>query len=344
LSGRLALGAGLALAAGATVLAGLLASMRSPDGPCGVLSFHADPGGDSILYTMNADGTDVRLVTTLIAGSPFSRWSPDSRLLAFISGSSGEGELLVIGPDGRRGRKVTPHTVTAFDWSPDGTFLAYASREGIVWTVAVEPASRPRRIGAGFGPFWSPDGAWIVYFRGPERRTDVFKASVQTPRPVRLTTHPGFDHSPQWSPDGSQIAFVSERDGNSELYVVGSEGGPARRLTDDPNHDEFFDWAPDGRSLVYVSYRNGADPHALGIGNAEVFSVELDTGRSTNLSRNPAWDGDPAFSPDGDWVVFTRRTDHGEVAIIRADGSEQTVHEGAVRPPLNDCCASWRPS
>jgi Tol biopolymer transport system component len=343
LSWRIAVSAGLVLCSGAILVGALLTSTDSSDGPRGVLSFHADPSGDSVLYTMNADGTNVRLATTLVAGSPFSRWSPDGRLLAFISGSYGEGELMIVRPDGRQARTVTRHTVNAFDWSPDGRRLAYASGEGLIWTVGIQRGSRPRRVATGFGPDWSPDGAWLAYFRGPERRTDVFKVSVRRPRPIRLTTHPRFDHSPQWSPDGSQIAFVSERDRNSELYVVGARGGAARRLTADPAHDEFFTWSPNGRSLAYASYRDGADPHSLGIGNAEIFSVELETGRVRNLSQNREWDGDPAFSPDGEWIVFTRRTDHGEIAVMRVDGSEQTVHEGAVDAPLNDCCASWRP-
>lgn len=333
----------IAVSASAISVRKLFASSESPDRPPGVLAFHADPDGDSTLYTMNADGTNVRLVTRLIAGSPFSKWSPNGRLLAFLSGSYGEGELHVVPATGRQARKIGRHTVRAFDWSPDGKQLAYESTDDVIWTIGLDRGSRPRRLAVGHSPVWSPNGFWLAYFRGRESRTDIFKVAVRTPRPVRLTNHPAADHSPQWSPDGSRIAFVSTRDRNSELYVVGSGGNALRRLTRDPAPDEFFAWAPDGRRLVHVSYRDGADPHSIGIGNAEVYTVEIESRQVRNLTQNRHWDGDPSFSPDGRWIVFTRRTDHGEVAVMRSDGSQQTVLKGAVDTRLNDCCAAWRP-
>jgi Tol biopolymer transport system component len=333
----------VALALGLALVAIVEASTASPDRPRGVLAFHADPSGDSVLYTMNADGMRVRRVTTQIAGSPFSKWSPSGRSLAFLSGSFGEGGLMLVRATGGTTRLVTRHQVRAFDWSPDGRQLAYAATDGYIWTTAVARGARPKRIARGHGPVWSPDGRWLAYFRGPEARTDIFKVAVRRRQPVRLTSHRASDHSPQWSPRGSRIAFVSERDGNSELYVMSASGGRQQRLTEDAAHDEFFTWAPDGTRLAYVSYRDGADPHSIGIGNAEIFSVEIASRRVRNLSQHRAWDGDPAWSPDGRWIAFTRRAGYGEVAVMRSDGSQQTVLAGAVRGPLNDCCAVWRP-
>jgi TolB protein len=158
-----------------------------------------------------------------------------------------------------------------------------------------------------------------------------------------LTRAKGADYSPQWSPQGSAIAFISERDGNSELYVMRANGSALRRLTHDSAPDEDFEWSPDGTRIVYVSYRDGADPLSIGIGNAEIRTLEVRTGQIRNLTNNAVWDGDPTWSPDGGWIAFTRRTNHGEVATMRADGSNQTLLKGAVPAPFNDCCPSWQP-
>jgi Tol biopolymer transport system component len=311
--------------------------------PRGLVAFHADPGGDSGLYVMKAKGTGVHLASPNLAGDPFSKWSPDGSRLAFLSGSFGQGALRVLDLRARRERGIGRDTVRAFDWSPDGRRLVYESANGVMWIIEASGSRLAKRLRRGHTPVWSPDGKWIAYFAGA-RNTDVFKVSARRgSRPVRLTRNSGPDYSPQWSPKGSAIAFISERDGNSELYIIGADGSGLRRLTHDSAPDEDFQWDRDGARLVYVSYRDGADPLSIGIGNAEIQTVEIRTGRIHNLSNNPAWDGDPAWSPDGRWIAFTRRTSHGDVAIMRSDGSEQTVLGGAVRAPFNDCCPSWQP-
>jgi hypothetical protein len=48
-------------------------------------------------------------------------------------------------------------------------------------------------------------------------------------------------------------------------------------------------------------------------------------------------------SPGDTWIVFTRRTDHGEIYVMRADGSEQEMLPGLSGNLVNDCCARWGP-
>lgn len=180
--------------------------------------------------------------------------------------------------------------------------------------------------------FWEKDG-----------NVDIYVTDADGSDPERLTSDPADDVSPAWSSDGTRIAFVSERHGNTDLYVVDADGSRERRLTEDPAPDEAFSWAPDGDRIAYVSYRHGAKPENIGIGDAEVFVVDVRTGETRNLSRNPAWDGDPDWSPGGTRIVFTRRTDHGEIYVMRADGSGQEMLPGLPGDAVNDCCARWQP-
>jgi Tol biopolymer transport system component len=305
--------------------------------------FHSDPGGDSRLSLMRPDGSELTLLTDAVAGHPFGVWSPDGSRVAFLSGSSGQGRLEVIAADGGEVVTVTDMDVYLPDWAPDGSMLVFEAVEGGVYTTRADGSDLRRIADEGSGPVWSPDGSRIAYFSRGERGFDLFVMGADGSAVVAVTDEPGDDVSPAWSPDGARIAFVSDRGGSTDLFVVDADGSGERQLTDDPSPDEAFTWSPDGARIAYVSYRNGADPGSIGIGDAEVFVVEVRGGRIRNLSRDPAWDGDPAWSPDGRWIAFTRRTDHGEIYVMRADGSDQRMLEGFPGLAINDCCARWRP-
>ena len=307
--------------------------------------FHSDPGGDSRLSLMRPDGSDLTLLSDTVAGYPFGAWSPDGSRVAFLSGSFGEGALLVIGADGSGESHVTDLEARAPEWSPDDAKLVFEAVEGGIFSVGADGSTLTEISENGHGPKWSPDGTRIVFFAEVDGNVDVYVMDTDGSNRSRLTSDPADDVSPAWAPDGERIAFVSERDGNTDLFVVDPDGSSSdeTRLTDSPAPDEAFSWAPDGDRIVYVSYRHGAEPENIGIGNAEVFVVDVRTRETRDLSRNPAWDGDPDWSPDGARIVFTRRTDHAEIYVMRADGSRQERLAGLPGGAVNDCCARWQP-
>jgi Tol biopolymer transport system component len=313
----------------------------APDGPW--IVFHSDHGGDSRLSLMRPDGSGLTLLTDTVAGYPFGAWSPNGSRVAFLSGSFGEGALLVINADGSGESHVTDIEARAPNWSPDGAKLVFEALDGGIYSVGVDGSDLTKISDEGSGPRWAPDGAQILFFSDTNGNFDIYVMDADGSNPKRLTSDPADDVSPAWSPDGNAIAFVSERNGNTDLYVIGADGSGERRLTESRAPEEAFSWAPNGDRIAYVSYRQGARPENIGIGDAEVFVVGVRTGETRNLSRNPAWDGDPDWSPDGTRIVFTRRTDHGEIHVMRADGSGQEMLPGLPGDAVNDCCARWQP-
>ena len=64
-------------------------------------------------------------------------------------------------------------------------------------------------------------------------------------------------------------------------------------------------------------------------------------GRRTNLTRHPARDHLPAWSPDGERIVFSSRRDgNDEVYVMRADGSGI---RNLTNHPSVDVMAKWSP-
>ena len=204
------------------------------------------------LYTMAADGTDVRDVVPSLADVvpaiwdlPLSppEWSPDGKRLAFLVEVRGEEFssilLYTVAVDGSDLQWIS-ETVTSPSWSPDGEQLAfgkYGQKGEAIYTVRPDGTNRWRLVDApGVKQVsWSPDGkeilfvsdsAYVVHPDGSGSR-EVFSGidtAVWSPDDTdsAYVVHPdgsglrevfiGVDRA-AWSPDGSRIAFYDDWSG-----------------------------------------------------------------------------------------------------------------------------------
>ena len=144
----------------------------APAGPW--IVFHSDPGGDSRLSLMRPDGSDLTLLTDTVAGYPFGAWSPDGSRVAFLSGSFGEGALLVINANGSGESHVTDIEARAPDWSPDGTELVFEAVDGGIYSAEVDGSALTKISDEGSGPRWAPDGSQIVFFSDTNANLDIY--------------------------------------------------------------------------------------------------------------------------------------------------------------------------
>jgi eukaryotic-like serine/threonine-protein kinase len=135
-----------------------------------------------------------------------------------------------------------------------------------------------------------------------------------SPRPVlvprQITSGPGWAAEPALSPDGSLVAFVSTRGGGVDLWVTDVKGGEPLRLTDDDAADRSPDWFPDGSALAFVSTRTGM---------AGIWRVARLGGAPVLLLPDAV---DPAVSPDGRRLAFSRTGPTGYARIAVADLQE----------------------
>jgi TolB protein len=59
-------------------------------------------------------------------------------------------------------------------------------------------------------------------------------------------------------------------------------------------------------------------------GSQDIYSLDLATGRQTNLTNNRFDDGYPRLSPDGKKIAFaTNRDGSWEIYLMNLDGSDQ---------------------
>ncbi len=191
-------------------------------------------------------------------------------------------------------------------------------------------------------PVFTPDGRFIVYASEQDGNLDVFRMNADGSGKVNLTRHPGADGHPKVSADGKRIYFNSNRESdpatfsrgymdrehNHEIFSMALDGSDVRRLTDLPDWDTYPAISPDGTQLLWrrVTATGGKSPSGR---NSEVFWMDLASGLQRNLTNHQAFDGWPAWSPDGKRIAFASNRANPDfeafdIYVANADGSNPT--------------------
>jgi dipeptidyl aminopeptidase/acylaminoacyl peptidase len=107
----------------------------------------------------------------------------------------------------------------------------------------------------------SPDGKWVAYtlssvdLAGDKSDTDVWMASWDGSRQLRLTSSPENENAPRWSPDGRYLSFLSGRPGKAkgtQVWLLDRMGGEAQQLTEVKGRLSSCEWSPDSQRLLLV--------------------------------------------------------------------------------------------
>jgi Tol biopolymer transport system component len=119
------------------------------------------------------------------------------------------------------------------------------------------------------------------------------------------------------APDGALI-YVSDRSGKRDLWSINPDGTGPRQLTDGPHRDLFPTVSPDGRYIVFQSGRETSGRRAYNL-----WRIDADGRNLMQLTRG-AYDSEPAFSPNGKFVVYVSSENSGSPRLskIPIEGGE----------------------
>jgi serine/threonine protein kinase/Tol biopolymer transport system component len=198
-------------------------SVLSPDGRFVVYNL-SRPGmreRSELWMTSVVDNSSELITMNAIAGC----WSPDSRMLAYVSFSSSESRLAVRQLGGKERFVSQPFNAmfVPTDWSSDGKLLG-SSRAGrdvalALWPINNPSANQPEQVllaRPGIH-FWqasfSPNGRWLTFVlqradRPGENEMVVAPASDPS-RWTRVAADHPWPDKPRWAPDGRTLYFIS---------------------------------------------------------------------------------------------------------------------------------------
>jgi dipeptidyl aminopeptidase/acylaminoacyl peptidase len=210
-----------------------------------------------------ADGSrEAITLTTAPQSSNSPRWSPDGRMIAFLSARASVGDaagdaprtqvwlLSLVGGEPRRLTSLQ-NGVSSFQWSPDGTRLVCVGRSGPSDTARSPSDVRHYK----HTNYKYNDTGWF-----DDKRAHFWVVEVSSGNARQITEGNDWnDADPQWSPDGRKIAFVSNRTGkefdeddNSDVWVIDAAGGALTRISESPEADNSPRWSPDGQTIAFV--------------------------------------------------------------------------------------------
>jgi WD40 repeat protein len=218
------------------------------------------PSGDTLVFEVSTTPFDSRLFLSDLTSAPVPlapadtaiaqltpRFSRDGSWIYFRGQHPARaGEIWRVHPDGSGLERVGEQSTSSEsdldpDPSPDGARVAYATTRGselpqlLIRTLGTGAELRPGLQGS--MPRWSPDGAWIAYWRAP---SSGLLGTIHLVRPDGSDDHAvgrtdaHYPSGIDWSPDGTWLVARAE----GRLELIHATTGEVLPL----GYSEGYDW------------------------------------------------------------------------------------------------------
>ena len=295
----------------------------SADGSRLIFQAHEGQGTCDQIFTMRADGTDVRQVSTGGGRTTCAYYFPSGDRILYSSTRH-------VGPD----CPPEPDMSRGYVWGLYDYDIYVARADGS------EPVPITRTPGYDAEATLSPDGSRIVFTSVRDGDLDIYTMNPDGAGVVRLTDTPGYDGGPFFSPDGTKIVYRAHhptdpaeltdyrsllarshiRPTRLEIWVMDADGSNKRQLTSNgaANFAPYFH--PDGRRILFAS--NQHEPRGR---NFDLYLIGIDGTGLERVTWHDAFDSFPMFSPDGRrlvWASNRNQAKPGDTNIFVAEWVE----------------------
>jgi tricorn protease len=197
--------------------------------------------------------------------------------------------------------------------SPSGNRAVFGFRGEII-TVPAEKGD-PRNITETTGahekyPSWSPDGKQIAFFSDEtgEYKLHIKPQDGKGDSRTIVINGTGFYAFPEWSPDSKYITCT---DNGRNFYLIDVSTGIVKKIDADdlyvpgPFRNIHGSWSSDSR---WIAYTKVTSTHFR-----KVYVYSVEEGKSYPITDGLSDADNPAFDPEGKYLVFLASTDAGPV-------------------------------
>lgn len=187
-------------------------------------------------------------------------------------------------------------------------------------------------------PYFTPDGAWIVFSSNREREhpaeSSLWVLASRGGLPLRLTRGAHSERDPRVAPDGKTLYFASDREGSFDLYRAPLERrgrtlalGVWQRLTVGDGQELSPSVSPDGASLIYMVIDEAGE---------SALYRQSTTGQdpATPVTQGPR-DMTPAWGPKGQiaFASVAPGRDDADLYLMDVSGQNRRL---VIDEPLGD--------
>lgn len=276
---------------------------------------------DEQIFTMKADGSGKRLVSTGLGRCTCSYLDPDGKHIYFSSTHAKD-----------PGPQKPVDMSKGYVWMVNPNFTLY--RANLDGSGVAPLISKPGYVAEATV---APNRKFITFTGDYEGDIDIYRADIDGTHIKKLTNEFGYDGGPFVSYDSKKIVYRRDvmpdeksrtdyadlhkenlvRPSKLEIWIMDADGSNKQRVTN-LNCASFAPFLhPNGKTIIFCS--NYGDPKGR---EFNLFTINVDGTNLQQITKSPEFDGFPMWTRDGKHLVFASNRNgsvRGETNVFVAD-------------------------